>query len=290
MDNINWYPGHMAKATKLIEESLRQVDLVVELCDARIPESSRNPVLARLVQKMPHILFMNKSDLADPVATEAWVEAYRRQGLTALPGSALDRKDRAALIETAERLLDDKLQRQAERGIKNTTFRLMMIGIPNSGKSTLINALAGRKAAAAEDRPGVTRGAQWVRTDKGYDLLDMPGVLWPQLGDRRKKLNLACTGAIRDRVLDLETVAYGAVELLLALYPEDLIERFRLTSAEGDPYDLYLEAARRRGCVRSGGKIDEHRFAVLFLDELRGGKIARITLERPEAAEEGGEE
>lgn len=282
LDNINWYPGHMAKATRLIKDNLSKVDLVVELCDTRIPESSRNPVLAKMSKRMPHILFMNKADLADPQITKIWVDHYESHGLNALPGNAFEKKDRNALIELANTLLADKQARRAKRGLVAQPIRLMMIGIPNSGKSTLINALAGRKAAQTEDRPGVTRGAQWIRTDRGYDLLDMPGVLWPRLGSRHNQIALACTGAIRDQVLDIEEVAFEALRLVTELYPLEFSKRFKIEDLDQEPYEIYLQAALRRGCVRSGGKPDTVRFAALFLDELRGGKIGKMTLDRPD--------
>lgn len=280
--NINWYPGHMAKANRLIAESMDKVDLVVELCDARIPQASRNPILADLVKQKPHILFMNKADLADPAVTEAWVKHYRAQDLTAIPGSAFEAKDRKLLIDEAVSQLSDIIEKAEARGLRDRRLRLMMIGIPNCGKSTLINALAKRKAAATEDRPGVTRGAQWIRTELGYDLLDMPGVLWPKLGTQHDQIALASTGAIKDQILDIVAVAYEAFKILIDRYPDKLMERYKLKDLDMDPYELFEATARKRGCVRSGGRIDENRFASLLLDEFRAGTIGRISLEHPD--------
>ncbi|HHX36373.1 MAG TPA: ribosome biogenesis GTPase YlqF [Clostridiaceae bacterium] len=286
--NINWYPGHMAKSIRLIGERLQDVDAVIELCDARIPQASRNPALEDLVLKKPelvHILWLNKADLADPLVTEAWRTHYESKGLTVLAGSALEAGDRKRLIQLVRKNLQGKIDRSKEKGIRAQTLRLMMIGIPNCGKSTLINALAGRKAAAVEDRPGVTRGIQWIRTSIGFDLLDMPGVLWPRLGNRHNQIALAGTGAIQDRILDIETVAYEVFQMLIQRYPNALKERYKMTTVQEDPYALWQQAAIKRGCVRSGGKPDEHRFAVLFLDEFRNGTIGRISLEQPDDPE-----
>lgn len=279
--NINWYPGHMAKATRLIGESMRDVDLVVELCDARIPQASRNPVLIRQIGEKPHILFMNKADLADPAVTEQWIASYQMDGVDALAGSALESRDRQRLLDLVFHKLSGRVQRMQARGLRAHPVRLMMIGIPNCGKSTLINAMAKRKAAVAEDRPGVTRGRQWIRTAFGYDMMDMPGVLWPRLGSRHNQIALACTGAIKDQILDIESVAFEMLNLLCDRYPEAVVSRLKLTDLTGDPYERFRAAARRRGCVRSGGKTDDHRFAMLLLDEFRSGAIGRISLERP---------
>lgn len=279
--NINWYPGHMAKATRLIGESMREVDLVVELCDARIPQASRNPVLMKQIGDKPHILFMNKADLADPAVTEQWIAAYQAAGADAMAGSAFEAGDRQQLIDRIFQKLSGRIQQTQARGLRDHPVRLMMIGIPNCGKSTLINAMARRKAAAAEDRPGVTRGRQWIRTSFGYDMMDMPGVLWPRLGSRHNQIALACTGAIKDQILDIESVAFETLNLLCEHYPDAVTSRMKLTALDGDPYERFQAAARRRGCVRSGGRTDDHRFAMLLLDEFRSGVIGRISLERP---------
>jgi ribosome biogenesis GTPase A len=286
--NINWYPGHMAKSTRLIRERLNEIDAVIELCDARIPQASRNPVLEELVNQrseVVHILWLNKADLADSDVTHAWETYYAERGIAVHSGSSLDETDRRRLIRIINEKLKNKVNQIQSRGIKKRDMRLMMIGIPNCGKSTLINALAGRKAAAVEDRPGVTRGVQWIRTNIGFDLLDMPGVLWPRLGSRHNQIALAGTGAIQDRILDLETVAYEVFCLLLEKYPMALSERYKLPSIDSvarDPYELWQMAAQKRGCVRSGGKPDEHRFAGLLLDEFRAGIIGKISLEHPD--------
>ncbi len=278
-EGINWYPGHMAKATRLIQEKLRQVDLVVEIVDARIPLSSRNPVLQGMVHKPIHLLLLNKSDLADPSKTREWEMFYRKTVTRVLALSAMVPGDIKKMISTLKELLAPVQAKALERQRGYTQPRVMFIGIPNCGKSSWINALAGKRAAITADRPGVTRGAQWIKTANGFDLLDMPGVLWPKLGERHQQLVLAGTGAIKDTILDVEQLAFELFTLLIDHYPSSIEQTYQIELADVDPYDLYLAAAKKRGCVRSGGKIDEHRFAVRFLDELRGGKLGRLTLD-----------
>ncbi len=279
--NINWYPGHMAKSLKLLKSYLNQVDAVIELCDARLPRASRTPALSETIGDKPHILWLNKADMADPDQTTAWLTFFKQQGLVAAAGSAFSGRDRKDLLERAFAMAGERLQRAEQRGIGGQNIRLMLVGIPNCGKSTLINHLAGRKAAGVEDRPGVTRGAQWIRTTSGFDLLDMPGILPTHLGSRQNQILLAATGAIKDSILDLEGVAYEALTHLIKTYPAAVSARFGLTDLEGDPYDLFLQAAKNRGAIRSGGRPDEGRFARIFLKDLRSGALGRLTLESP---------
>lgn len=289
--DINWFPGHMAKALRNIKEHLPMVDVVVETCDARIPRSSRNPALARILADKPQILVFNKADLADPKVTEEWVRYYSRHKLTMVPCNSKNREGFRRVTEEAYKLVAEKLDRIAARGRDNRPLRLMVVGIPNTGKSTLINSMSGRKAAQTSDRPGVTRGPQWVRSkDTKLEWLDMPGVLWPKLETDEQKLSLSATGAIKDQVLPIEEVSFFLFRKLLELCPEYLRERYRLRHMESDPYDIYLEGARMRGCILSGGRVDEQRFAELFLNEFRGGMIGRISLETISAAEAGEDE
>lgn len=305
---INWFPGHMAKTLRKMKDQVKLVDLVIETCDARIPESSRNPELSKLIGDKPRILVLNKSDLADPDATRAWIAYYERLGLQVLAIDSTRRNGPDLVQDAAIALMQDKIDRSRERGRLFQPVRVMIAGIPNTGKSTLINTLVRRKAAQAQDKPGVTRSAAWVRSSGQLELLDTPGVLWPKLGSRSSQIALAATGAIRDVVLDLEEVAARIMFLLQAHYPHLLAERYGIgsgASAANEPgaaedaqqdadepmlttdpelaegHALLEAAARKRGFLQSGGRVDTARFAVIFLDELRGGRIGRISLEWP---------
>lgn len=281
--NINWFPGHMAKALRNIEEYLPMVDVVIETSDARIPRSSRNPELSKRIKNKPHILVFNKSDLADPEQTKFWIQSLESDALHVLTSNAKDQNSLKKVRDLAKSLAQDKLDRIEEGGRQNRPLRIMFVGIPNTGKSTLINAMSARRAANTANTPGVTRGPQWVKTkDSKVELLDMPGVLWPKLETDEEKLSLAATGAIRDTVLPMEELAFFLFKHLLKLYPEAIESRFRIQNTDIDPYDLYLQAAKRRGCIMSGGRIDEVRFAELFIHEYRNGTIGRMTLEQIE--------
>ncbi|HBP38819.1 MAG TPA: ribosome biogenesis GTPase YlqF [Clostridiales bacterium] len=278
---INWFPGHMAKTLRELQQHMQQVDLVFETCDARIPESSRNPELNRLLGTKPRLLVLNKSDLADPAITKIWLEWYRSQGVTALACDSKKRSGLAALNQAAIDMNRGKTEKALARGRIFRPVRVMVAGIPNTGKSTLINTLCGRKSAMTADRPGVTKQISWIRTKGQLDLLDSPGVLWPRLGSGLQQLRLAATGAIRDDLLPLEEIAAGGLVLLARLYPELIRSRFHLDNLELPGFKLLEAAAQRRGCLMSGGRTDNLRFAALFLDELRSGAIGRISLERP---------
>ena len=279
---IQWFPGHMAKTRRLIRDSMSLVDGVVEILDARIPESSRNPELDALCGAKPRLLLLNKSDLADESATAGWVEYYRAHGRTALAADCKSGRGLPAFVPAVRKLLSDKLQRYAAGGMAGRPIRLMVAGIPNSGKSTFINRMAGGKRARAENRPGVTKSKQWIVLDCGIELLDTPGILWPKFEDPVVGEKLALIGSIRDEVLDTEQLASRLLEILAEGYPAALAGRFKLEGAlPAEGYALLELAARRRGCLVSGGEPDTERAASLVLEEYRGGKLGRISLERP---------
>ncbi|MEA4912614.1 MAG: ribosome biogenesis GTPase YlqF [Oscillospiraceae bacterium] len=281
--HIHWFPGHMMKTLRLIAADIKNVDLVIELLDARIPASSKNPELAVLTRGKPQLLLLNKSDLADADATRRWIDAYKKNGCGAVAVSARDRALRATCSKAANALLSEKLARAKERGTAGQRLRAMVVGVPNVGKSTLINTLAGGALTKTEDRPGVTRGKQWITTPE-FELLDMPGVLWRKFDSPQTGLKLAFTGAIKDDVFDTEQVAACLLSILAQRYPDRLSERFKLTQAElaQEGWQLLEAAARRRGLLLGGGICDTARAAAAVLDELRAGKLGRITFEEPE--------
>lgn len=280
--NINWFPGHMAKTLKNIEQYLKVVDLVIETADARIPSSSRNPELDKIIKaRKPRLLLLNKADIADPKVTDLWLEHFKEQDIACLATNSKDRKSIKKIINEAKAIVSKRREENQSKAKKDV--KIMIVGIPNTGKSTLINTIVGKKASKTSNRPGVTRGPQWVKTkDKAVKLLDMPGVLWPKLESETEQFNLAATGAIKDTLIPVENVAYYLFEFLIENYPEALKERYKLDSLDEHPYELYLAAAKNRGCIMSGAKVDENRFAKLLLEEFRNNKIARISLEKPE--------
>ncbi len=280
--NINWYPGHMKKATRMMEENLRLVDAVVELRDARIPESSRNPDVARLIGNKPRLIVLNRADQADGEITPLWRDALTSDGTLALEMDCRSGRGVNAFPKAARTLLQDLIQRSEEKGKVGRALRFMVLGIPNVGKSSFINRLAGRKAAETSDRPGVTRGKQWISLPNGILLLDTPGILWPKLDSDEVGLHLAWTGAIRDDILDVELVASKLLERLRELYPQAVESRYKFTPDPAAPgYELLEMAGRKRGFLVSGGEINTERMAHVLLDEFREGKLGRMTLERP---------
>lgn len=283
--NIQWFPGHMKKTQRQMEEDLRLVDAVCELLDARIPISSRNPDLAALCGQKPRLVILNRIDLADPAATKLWAEYFRSQGAAVIQTDCKSRKGISDFVPAVRTLLADKLQRYAEKGQSGRPLKLMVAGIPNVGKSTFINQVSGRKGAKAENRPGVTRGKQWVTMDQGLLLLDTPGILWPKFEDPSVGAHLAYTGAVRDEILDLETLACGLMELLYERYPAALAERYKISEPEDSSgYALLELAGRKRGFLVSGGEVDTERMARVLLEEYRNGKLGRMSLEWPEEA------
>ena len=281
--NIQWYPGHMTKTRRMMEEELKLVDAVCEILDARIPISSRNPDLAALCEKKPRMIILNRADQADPAASRRWESYFKSQGLVTLQTDCKSRRGLSGFEPAVRSLLAEKLRRYAEKGQGGRPLKLMIAGIPNVGKSTFINQIAGRKGAKAENRPGVTRGKQWVTVSQGLLLLDTPGILWPKFEDPEVGMHLAYTGAVKDDVIDLETLACRLMQLLAARYPAALTERYKLAlSGEDDGWALLQQAGRRRGYLLSGGQIDTERMARVLLEEYRGGKLGRFTLESPE--------
>lgn len=281
--NIQWYPGHMTKTRRQIEADLKQVDAVCEIVDARIPVSSRNPDIDAICGEKPRIVILNRMDLADPSATKKWIEHYRKQGIAAIATDCKSRRGIADFEPAVRSVLSEKIQRNAERGM-NRPLRVMIVGIPNVGKSTLINQISGRKGAKAENRPGVTRGKQWVTVNNGLLLLDTPGILWPKFEDPNVGAMLAYTGAVKESIIDIEELSCHLMELLYKFYPKTLADRYGIES--GDPlpgYQLLEMAGRKRGYLMARGEINTERMARVLLDEYRSGKLGYFTLEMPEA-------
>lgn len=280
--NIQWYPGHMTKTRRQIEADLKLVDAVCEIVDARIPLSSRNPDIDAICGSKPRILVLNRMDLADPAATRAWAAYFRGKGMTVLATDCKSRRGIAEFTPAVRTACAEKLERDAKRGM-NRPLRVMVVGIPNVGKSTLINQISGRKGAKAENRPGVTRGKQWVTVDGGLQLLDTPGILWPKFDDPHVGMMLAYTGAVKEGVIDIEELACFLMELLNRYYPQTLLERYKIEAPQGTPGWQLLElAGRKRGYLVSGGEVHTERMAKVLLDEFRGGKLGKFTLEQPE--------
>lgn len=278
--DINWFPGHMRKALNDTSDRLKLVDLVYETCDARIPLSSRNPELNKIIGDKTRILILNKSDLADPADTAKWIEYFNSKGSHAVALEAVDRKSINKLTDLTMTLMKDTLDKAAAKGRMGRPVRVMVVGVPNTGKSTLINTLAGKKAAVTGDKPGVTRQPKWIPTGGRLELMDMPGVLWPKLGDRTSQVILAATGAVKSEVTDVIEVAYDAVNLLWELYPDLMTDRYGAFEEGTDPYERFQMMGKKKGCIMSGGRVDEDRFARLFIDDLRSGRIGRITFEK----------
>lgn len=284
---IQWFPGHMAKTRRMVTEMLPQCDAVIQILDARIPESSRNPEIARLIGNKPMLTVLSKASLSDAAVNELFARNYRSRGEACLFLDCITGYHMRELPVALRTLLSEKLQRYEAKGMAGRTLKVMIVGIPNVGKSSLINRLAKGNRAKVEDRPGVTRDKQWIRTDLGFDLLDTPGVLWPKFDDQRVGELLAMTGAVKDEILDLERLAILLVGRLRKLYPQMLSERYKLGDLAQyetfDDYELALYIGRRRGFLLTGAEIDFTRTANMLLDEFRGGKIGKITLERPGA-------
>lgn len=277
--NYQWYPGHMTKAMRMMQENIKLIDLLIELVDARIPRAGRNPDIDRLGQNKARLILLNKCDLADPIENDRWLEYFSMQGIQAVlidsrKGTGL-REIRNAVMAACEK----KIERDRKRGIINRPVRAMVAGIPNVGKSTFINAYAKKACTKTGNKPGVTKGKQWIRLDKSLELLDTPGVLWPKFEDELTGLHLAMIGAINDEILQAEELACKVILLMQEEYPGRLQDRYKIDE-KGDPADVLAEIALKRGCLKKGGEADSDKAAGLLLDEFRGGILGRITIEK----------
>ena len=285
MQNLQWYPGHMAKTRRLIEDNLKLIDVVVEILDARIPFSGRNPNFDDIIRNKPRLLVLNKSDLADKNRTNRWIKWYAQKGLKVIPISCATGAGINTVLNEARALIQDKIDREKEKG-RNRTLKIMMVGIPNVGKSSLINRLIGKASTNTGDKPGVTRGKQWLRIKGDAELLDTPGILPPKFEDQSVAMRLAYTGAIKDEIMNTELLAYSLCDYLRDNYPSELCTRYKLQSVSDlEGYEILENIGKKRGFVISGGEIDMERAANMVLDELRGAKIGNITLEIPQDTE-----
>ena len=281
---IQWFPGHMAKTRRLMAENIKLVDAVIEIIDARIPYSSHNPEIMKLVENKPVITLLNKASLADPEKTQAFVKKYTQNNRICIATDCVTGEGMNKIAPAIRDLLSEKLKRYEEKGMMGRKLKAMVVGIPNVGKSSLINRISGNKKAKVENRPGVTLNKQWVTTSIGIDLLDMPGVLWPKFDDRTVAENLAITGAIKDTILEIEAIALALVNRMREMYPALLSERYKLGDLsqydDYSDYDLFLTIGKKRGFLISGGEINEERTSNMLLEEYRNGKIGRITIEK----------
>ena len=281
MATIQWFPGHMTKTRRMIQSSLSLVDGVVEVLDARIPFSSRNPEMDKLVKDKPRMLLLNKSDMADDSSTEKWIDYYKSKGFTVLKTDCKSGNGLKGFLPAVKgNMLKQLIEKRRGKGIEGAPIRLMIVGIPNVGKSSFINRMAKSKKAKVEDRPGVTRNKQWIKFGGNVELLDMPGVLWPKFEDQGVARKLAFTGAVKDDILDIEALAAFLLENLSVNYPEAVSERYKIDKS-GDGFELLSELGRKRGMLVSGGEVNTERAAITLLDEFRSGKLGKITLELP---------
>lgn len=277
---INWFPGHMVKTRRQIKENLKLVDAVIEIRDARIVKSSANPEIEELCGNKPRLILLNKSDLSEGAITKQWIKELSKGSIRAMEANSLTGTGLKNIKPELNNLLKEKLERQKNKGLVNITIRAMVVGIPNVGKSSFINKMAQNTIAKVGDRPGVTKNKQWIKTKMGIELLDTPGILWPKF-DEETALSLAFTGAIKDEIMDTEELALKLVEHLQVLYPKELMERYKLDELSPSAIENLDNIAIKRGCIMSKNTIDYNRIAAILLDELRGGKIAKISLERP---------
>lgn len=285
MQTIQWFPGHMTKTKRQIQSSLKLVDAVAEIIDARIPVSSRNPDLAKLVQNKPRVILLNKCDMANQTATKMWIDYFKKRNLVAIPVDCKSGRGLDKFAPAVNTVMSHKIARLKEKGMVNPTIRIMIVGIPNVGKSSFINKMVKKNRAKVEDRPGVTRGNQWYTIAKNLEMLDTPGVLWPKFDDKTVGEHLAFTGAVKDQILDIELLAVRLLDFIKELKPVDFITRFKLENEDIeniDSYELLKMIGKKRGMLVSGGEIDTERAAIMLLDEFRSAKLGRITVEMPQ--------
>lgn len=285
MQNIQWFPGHMTKTKRQIQASLKLVDAVAEIIDARIPVSSRNPDLDSIIQNKPRVVLMNKCDMADPSSTQKWINYYKNNGIVAIPIDCKTGRGINKFVSSVNEVLKEKIEKQKAKGLLNPTVRVMIVGIPNVGKSTFINRISKNRKAKAEDKPGVTRGNQWFTINKGFEVLDTPGVLWPKFEDKIVGERLAFTGAVKDQIMDTELLAMRLLDFLKVEKNPIFVERFKLQNEpieDIESYELLELIGRKRGMLISGGEIDTERAAIMLLDEYRSAKLGKYTFELPE--------
>ncbi|WLD95133.1 ribosome biogenesis GTPase YlqF [Alkalihalobacillus sp. AL-G] len=278
---IQWFPGHMAKARREITEKLKMIDVVIELVDARIPLSSRNPMIDQIVEHKPRLVLLNKSDMADPAATKMWENYFADKGLLTLTVNSKTGQGLEKISTNTKELMKDKIAKMIGKGIKPRAIRALILGIPNVGKSTLINRLAKKKIAKTGDKPGITQQQQWIKVGKELELLDTPGILWPKFEDQTTGYRLAVTGAIKDEILDFGDIALFAVRYLREVYPERLLERYKLEDVTAPPIEVFDEIGRKRGCLLRGGEVDYDKAAEIVLRDIRSEKLGALTFERP---------
>ncbi len=280
---LQWFPGHMAKTRRLIKENLKLVDLVIEITDARLPLSSRNPEIDSIVGTKPRITVLNKSDIADSKANEEWLSYFKEKGITAFLADSQSGKGFSALSPAIDGVLKEKFERDANKGIQRHSVRMMIVGIPNVGKSSFINRLSSRNAAKTGDRPGITTAKQWIRIAGKYELLDTPGILWPKFESVEVARRIAFTGGIKDEIMDIEELAFYLIGFLKENYPENIKDRYKLTNEEIclEDWDLVTLIGKKRGCIISGGEVDTFRASSLILDDFRSCRLGKITLEFP---------
>lgn len=276
--NINWYPGHMKKTKEEIKNSLKLVDIVLEVIDARIPKSSRNPLISEITEKKDRIIIMNKTDLSDPVENEKWIKKFADDGIKAIKMNAKEKINTKEIYNIAKEILSEKFKKNEEKNIENENIRMMVVGIPNSGKSTFINNIAKRKGARVGNRPGVTQQKQWIKTKENILLLDTPGVLWPKF-DGQTGLNLSFTNAIKDEILNIEELCLKFIEFMKEFYPKNLEERYKIDS-DKTALEIYEEIGIKRGAIIRKGEVDYTRCANLIFNDFRSGKLGRITIEK----------
>lgn len=285
MQNIQWFPGHMTKTKRQIQASLKLVDAVAEIIDARIPVSSRNPDLDSIIQNKPRVVLMNKCDMADPSSTQKWINYFKNNGIVAIPIDCKTGRGINKFVSSVNEVLKEKVEKQKAKGLLNPTVRVMIVGIPNVGKSTFINRISKNRKAKAEDKPGVTRGNQWFTINIGFEVLDTPGVLWPKFEDKIVGERLAFTGAVKDQIMDTELLAMRLLDFLKVEKNPIFVERFKLQNEpieDIESYELLELIGRKRGMLISGGEIDTERAAIMLLDEYRSAKLGKYTFELPE--------